>query len=149
MDWSYKREERQFDVIPEGPHRIRIAAADKVKSQKGKDMLALQFDVSGSSQTLYHYIVFLPERPEITNRNLTQFFDSFRGIADGDFNTQNWIGQVGACVVKHEDYNGQKQARVQYFINGKRQDTLPAWQEGRPATTGFVPVGEVDVNVPF
>lgn len=152
MDWTYKREERQFDVIPEGAHRIRIASAEKVKSQNGRDMIAFQFDVSGSTQTLYHYIVFLPDRPEITNRQLTQFFDSFKDIPDGDFNTQNWVGKVGACMVKHEEYNGQTKARVQYFISGKRQDELPAWQEGRAVTgaNGFVPVdSNIDVNVPF
>ena len=150
MAWDYKREERQFDVIPEGAHRIRIAAADKVQSRSGKDMLAFQFDVSGSTQTLYHYIVFLPDRPEITNRQLTQFFDSFKGIKDGDFNTQNWIGQVGACMVKHEEYNGNTQPRVHYFISDKKQDELPPWQEGKPATTGFVAVDpNIDVNVPF
>lgn len=151
MDWTYKREERQFDVIPEGAHRIRIASAEKVKSQNGRDMIAFQFDVSGSTQTLYHYIVFLQDRPEITNRQLTQFFDSFKDIPDGDFNTQNWIGKVGACMVKHEEYNGQTKARVQYFISGRRQDELPAWQEGKTVTaTGFVPVDtNIDVNVPF
>lgn len=152
MAWDYKREERQFDVIPEGAHRIRIASAEKVQSRSGRNMLAFQFDVSGSTQTLYHYIVFLPDRPEITNRQLTQFFDSFKGIKDGDFNTQNWIGQVGACMVKHEDYNGQTQARVRYFISGKKQDELPAWQEGKTVTNaaGFVAVNpNVDVDVPF
>lgn len=149
MAWEYKREERQFDVISEGPHRIRIASAEKVQSRSGRDMLAFQFDVSGSSQTLYHYIVFLNDRPEITNRQLTQFFDSFSGIKDGDFNTQNWIGQTGACVVRHEEYNGNTQPRVHYFISGKKQNDLPAWQEGKPATTGFVPVGETDVDIPF
>lgn len=151
MAWNYQREEQQFDVIPEGAHRIRIASAEKVQSRSGRDMLAFQFDVSGSTQTLYHYIVFLPDRPEITNRQLTQFFDSFKGIKDGDFNTQNWVGQVGACVVKHEDYEGQKQAKVRYFISGKKQDDLPPWQEGRAVTSaGFVPVDQnIDVDVPF
>lgn len=152
MAWNYQREERQFDVIPEGAHRIRIESAEKVQSKSGRDMLAFQFAVSGSTQTLYHYIVFLQDRPEITNRQLTQFFDSFKGIKDGDFDTRNWIGQVGACVVKHEEYNGQTQARVHYFISGKKQDELPAWQEGRAVTaaTGFVPVDtNIDVDVPF
>lgn len=149
MDWSYQREERQFDVIPEGAHRIRIASAEKVQSRSGKDMLAFQFDVSGSTQTLYHYIVFLPDRPEITNRQLTQFFDSFKGIKDGDFNTNNWIGQTGACVVRHEEYDGKTQARVHYFLNAKRQEELPPWQEGKPATSGFTAVGEYDVDMPF
>ena len=76
MAWSYKREERSgFTPIAEGDYRIRIRSADKAVSKSGRDMLALQFDVSGSNQILYHYIVFLDDRPEITNRMLTQFFD--------------------------------------------------------------------------
>lgn len=132
MAWSYKREEGQFSIIPEGNYRIRIRDAEKAVSKKGRDMLTLQFDVSGRNEILYHYIVFLDDKPEITNRNLTQFFDAFPGIQDGDFNLRNWIGKVGACKIKHEesDYNGgTTQARVHYFIAANKQDSLPAWQE--------------------
>ena len=132
MAWSYKREERQFPIIPEGEYRIRIREANKAVSKKGRDMLALQFDVSGRNEILYHYIVFLDDKPEITNRQLTQFFDSFKDIADGDFNLRNWIGKVGACKIKHEetDYNGgSTQARIHYFIEAGKQGTLPQWKE--------------------
>lgn len=159
MAWDYNREERTFETdITEGKHRIRIASAEKAVSKSGKDMLALQFEVSGCTSILYHYIVFLPDRPEITNRSLTQFFDSFKDIPDGEFDTAKWIGKVGACMVKHEEYNGNKTARVHYFISADKQDDLPAWQSASgiatPTTTadGFVnpePMPWDDMDVPF
>lgn len=141
MAWDYKREEQKFEIIPEGNHRIRIASVEKAVSKTGKDMLAFQFDVSGYPSKLYHYIV---AGTPYTNRNLTQFFDSFKGIADGDFSMDNWIGQVGACNVVHEEYNGEARPRIRYFIAANRQDSLPAWKEGKSAV-GFAPVGDVDV----
>ena len=129
MAWQYRREEHKFEVIPEGQYRIRIKSADKAISSKGNDMLALQFEVSGSPQILYHYIVFLDDRPEITNRMLTQFFDSFKDIPEGDFNMTNWIGKVGACKIKHEEYNGNTQAKIHYFIRADKQSDLPPWKE--------------------
>lgn len=127
--WQYKREEQVFEPIPEGAHRIRIKSADKAVSSSGNDMIAFQFEVSGYNSLLYHYIVFLDDKPEITNRNLTQFFDSFKDIPDGDFNMANWIGKVGACVVKHDEYNGQKNAKVRYFLKAEKQADLPQWKE--------------------
>ena len=108
MAWEFQREEgRGFETkIPEGTHRVRINSADKAVSKKGSDMLVLKLDVSGYSETLYHYIVFMADRPEITNRNLTQLFDSFKDIKEGDLDMRNWIGKIGACAVKHETYNG-------------------------------------------
>lgn len=131
MAWQYQREENSTFTthIPEGRHRIRIKSAEKAVSKSGNDMLALQFDVSGYNASLYHYIVFLQDKPEITNRNLTQFFDSFKDIPDGDFDTSHWIGKVGACTVKHEEYNDNVNAKVGYFISADKQDDLPAWIE--------------------
>ena len=135
--WNFEREEQQFEIIPEGAYRIRIKSAEKAVSKTGKDMLALQFDVSGQTRILYHYIVFLPDRPEITNRNLTQFFDSFAGIKEGDFDTSHWVGQVGACRVKHEDYNDSLTERIKYFIPYSKQGELPEWQEAGQKTPAY------------
>jgi hypothetical protein len=137
MGWSYKREARQFPVLPEGDYRIRVRSVEKVKSKKSnRDMLAFQFDVSGRNEILFHHIVFMEDRPEMTNRMLTQFFDSFKDIPEGDFNLANWVGKVGACKVKHEesDYNGGSiQARIHFFISADKAANLPPWSE--PAGT--------------
>lgn len=150
MAWEYKRDESTgFKPIPEGAHRIRIESAEKAQSKTGKDMLTLKFQVSGYNSRLFHYIVFLPDRPEITNRNLTQFFDAFPGIKEGNFNTQTWPGQVGACVVKHEDYNGSPSAKVRYFIHKDKQGNLPPWKEPENGSEAMMGASSVpDVNVP-
>ena len=124
MEWNYQREESTFEEIPVGEHRVRIADAEKAISKNGNDMLVLTLDVSGYKSRLWHYVVFMPDHPEITNRNLTAIFDSF-GIADGDFNLANWKGKVGACVTKQDDFG----TKVRYFLSRKKQESLPPWQE--------------------
>jgi hypothetical protein len=148
MSWTYQREENNFKPIPEGDHRIRIAKAEKKQSQTGKDMLALEFEVSGYKGKIFHNIVFLPDRPEITNRNLTQFFDSFKDIAEGNFNLSSYVGKVGACHVKHEEYNGNTQARVQWFIHKDKQGNLPPWKEPEGGSNETLGAGQPNVNVP-
>lgn len=146
MAWDYQREEQHFEPLPEGRYRIRVKSVEKAMSSKGNDMLVFQFDVSGSNKVIYYYLVFMADRPEITNGKLTQFFDSFKDIADGDFNTANWVGKVGACMIKHEDYQGEKRERISYFIKADKQSDLPPWKEGGTRGTGFAPS---PYDVPF
>ena len=129
MEWNYQREESTFEEIPVGEHRVRIADAEKAISKNGNDMLVLTLDVSGYKSRLWHYVVFMPDHPEITNRNLTSIFDSF-GIADGDFNLANWKGKVGACVTKQDNFG----TKVRYFLSKKKQEGLPPWKE--PSESG-------------
>jgi len=129
MEWNYQREETERKIVPEGNHRIRIKSAEKAISRNGNEMLALVFTISGYNQPLFHYITFMKDQPEITNRKLTALFDSFKDIKEGDCNTENWIGKVGACHIKHEEYNGEKTIRLHYFLRAEEQGSLPAWQE--------------------
>lgn len=151
MSWQYEREEQKFNIVPEGAHRIRVKSAEKAVSKNGNDMLVLQFEVSGYTSLLFHYIVFLDDRPEITNRMLTQFFDAFPTIPEGDFNMNNWVGKVGACIVKHEEYQGQASAKIRYFLRKEKQDGLPPWKEPNGLTTdkdGYIEAPS-DLDIPF
>ena len=145
--WDFKREEQHFEPLPEGRYRVRIKQADKATSKNGNDMLVLQLEVSGTKRILYNYIVFMLDRPEITNRLLTQFFDSFAGIEEGDFNMTHWIGQVGAATVKHQEYQGEIRERIGYFIPKDKQDDLPPWKEPEGGVTvqGFSQVADDDI----
>lgn len=150
-DWKFERVESAFEEVPVGEHRVRIKAAEKMVSQSsGRDMIKLQLEVSGQKSSIFHYIVFLEDRPEITNRNLTQLFDSF-GIEDGNFTVANWVGKAGACMVKHDE---EGRAKVQYFINKKKQESLPPWRDanatgggnGQPSGGGKMFSGTTPVN---
>ena len=145
MDWKFQREEQQFQELAEGKYRIRIKSAEKAISSKGNDMLAFQFEVSGSNKILYHYITFLNDKPEITNRMLTAFFDSFTDIPEGDFNTSNWTGKVGACMVKHDE---DGRAKISYFIKKDKQGELPPWKNPDGTSVdpnGFMPISDDDI----
>lgn len=147
MDWKYERTETEFQKIPVGKYRCRIEEAEVCTSKAGNDMIKLTIAVSGQSRKIWDYIVFMPDNAEITNRKLTALFDSF-GIEEGNFDCQTWVGKVGACMVKWDENEYEK---VNYYINKKGQETLPAWVE--PATDGtstkseFTPV--TDDDIPF
>jgi hypothetical protein len=134
---------KSFELIPVGDHRVRIETVDEQTSKSGNDMLKLTLSVSGYGSKLFHYIVLMPDKPEITNQSLGSVFDSF-GITPGDMNFYGWQGHVGAARVKHEQYDGKPQAKIAYFLLRSKQGDLPPWQE-----KGDKNFTSVRVNVPF
>ncbi len=152
--------EKSFEVIPVGDHRVRIEYASEETSKKGYDMIKLELAVSGYASKLFYYVVFMPERPDITDQNLGKLWDSF-GLEPGNLNSQSWVGKVGACKVKHETYEGKAQARASYFILRSKQGDLPPWQEKGKAQPpkaqafrdSYQPTGTDDdgeeANIPF
>ena len=148
-DWKYERVEKKFDVLPVGKYRIRIKNAEKaISKNSGNDMLVMTFEVSGSDQTLMYYIPFLAESPEVTNRMLTQMFDCF-DIEDNNFNLASWIGKVGACQTKLEDYDGTPRAKVSFLIHKNKQVDLPPWQDGAEKKPSLTQVQTQQDDLPF
>ena len=149
MAWQFKREETEYKELPEGLYRIMIVGAEMAVSKGGNDMLVLKFQVSGTQRNLWNYIVFLDDRPEITNRMLTQFFDSF-GIEDGNFDLNSYLGKIGGCKVKHEvGTDGVTRAKIHYFISRKKQQELPPWSGDAPKFDAVpAPADDAD-DLPF
>lgn len=152
IQWNFNEndyQEQNFGPIPVGDHRVRIASVEEKQSQNGNDMLVLTLDVSGHSGSLWFYLVFMPNNPQITNQRLGQIYDSF-GITPGNMNFTSWVGKVGGARVKHEQYNGETSPKVNYFLSRSKVDTLPAWQDtpGKASVTGGVPTVDTD-ELPF
>lgn len=131
MEWTFNAddyEEKDFTVLPVGDYRVRIKEVERSTSKNsGNEMIKLTLEVSGSNSLLWNYIVFMTNAPQKTNQMLGVFFNSF-GMAP-DMDEQHWIGKVGAARVKHEEYNGEMQAKIAYFLTRKKQETMPAWVE--------------------
>lgn len=141
MAWQFKRTEQQFDQIPVGDHRVIIDSAEQAVSKNGNDMLVIKLKVSGYNSMLWHYIVFMDNKPEITNQKLTQFFDSF-GIEDGNFNLASYAGKAGAVHVKIDE---QGYSKVAWFIHKNKQDKLPPWKgDATPSQPQATPVETPD-----
>lgn len=159
ISWNFNADdykENDFAPIPVGDHRVRIANAEELTSKNGNDMVKLTLDVSGHSGSLWFYLVFMPDNPQMTNQRLGQIFNSF-GIPQNDMNCQNWIGKVGGARIKHEQYNGEASAKVNYFLSREKVDKLPAWVDapGKASVTGggnYAPKYEeikTDDDLPF
>lgn len=146
INWHFdstQYEENNFQPIPVGDHRVRIASAEEQTSSTGKQMIKLVLEVSGHGSTLWHYIVFMPDNPQITNQRLGELWNSF-GIPQGNFNLASWAGKVGAARVKHETHEGNVRPKVSYFLARNKQDKLPPWKEsGSASATAYDPMDEL------
>ena len=143
IQWNFDNSqytEVSFKPIPVGEHRVRIAQAEEGVSQAGNQMIKLMLEVSGHNGKIFHNVVFMQDNQQLTNQKLGELFNSF-DIQPGNFNLNTWVGKVGAAKVKQDIYNGEPQAKVAYFINKDRQNSLPAWVEpsNKAAVTGQAP----------
>lgn len=149
FDWNYEETKSDFEPeqIPNGDYRLVIRGAEKAMSKdiiKPKKMIKLKLGVSGYAKSLYHYIVFLPDNREVTNRNLTNFFRSF-GIEGGNFNLDSYLGKEGAGRIEI-DSNGYE--KVKYFLEGNMKDRLPAFAPPAKKAKVEKPKQEED-DIPF
>lgn len=150
FDWNYEETKSDFESeqIPNGDYRMIIRGAEKAMSKdiiKPKKMIKLKLGVSGYAKSIYHYIVFLPDNREVTNRNLTNFFRSF-GIQGGNFNLDSYLGKEGAGRIEI-DSNGYE--KVKYFLEGNMKDRLPAFAPPAKKAKVEKPKQELEDDIPF
>ncbi len=127
-NWNFNPEEfneRNFTIIPEGDHRVKVEKVEAKTFKNGLDGFEITLEVYGRNSKLWHYIMLDPSDTRKTNQNIGSFFNSF-GI--GDFNLANyssWVGKVGAVRVRHRDYQGEPKATVAFCLGRSQQDRLP------------------------
>ncbi len=127
---SYQREEQERESAVVGKHRVVITEAGEAvtgpnSKNPGTPMIVIKLRPSGRHFTVTHRIV----KNDYFNRNMTQFFDAFPEITEGDFNFIGWVGAEGAAMFK-EDSNGYTQ--VSYFLSPERAADLPAFEGQKP-----------------
>lgn len=125
-NWKFK-EENGVVNLPEGDYPLEIGKATKEVSKTGKEMLHLSLFVLDSTnavlRTLHHYIVFLPDRPEITNRNLTQLFKAFGLDSNSYTKLSEYNGKKGVGHIYTDESGFNK---IKYFVvdSSKREQIL-------------------------
>jgi hypothetical protein len=155
-NWTYdpsQYEEKSFQIIPVGDYRARIADVVEKTFSSGNGGYEITLDINGYNSKVWFYLVLDASNPQQTNQRIGDFFNSF-GITNPAMGTgKQWIGSVGAVRIKHDEYQGNTNAKVAYCINRSRQDKLPAWKQNgamptNTATSEFVNV-EVPGDLPF
>lgn len=143
--------EKSFQIIPVGDYRARIADVVEKKFKSGNEGYEITLDINGYNSKMWFYLVLDPQNVAQTNQRIGDFFNSF-GITGTAMGTgKQWIGSVGAVRVKHEQYNGENQAKVAYCISRDRQDKLEPWKNTGTAKAPVQAAQEVEIpdNLPF
>ena len=123
---DYQREEREESAKVTGRLRCVIVDVEETESKtSGLPMIIVSVRPSGTVFKVKSYIV----KNEHFNRNMTQFFDAFPEIVDGNFNFIEWIGCEGAAMFDLDDRGYMK---VKYWIDAVRAEILPPFEGEKP-----------------
>lgn len=145
MDWNFAREEsnRNKDT---GIRRCVITDVEARKSQAGNDMIVVTVRPSGSTANVCAYMV----KNQYFNRNMTDFYDAFTTIPEGNFEFASWIGAEGAAYFVPDDRNPMY-LKVKFFVTPDKAKDLPPFVGERPVQqeiTTFEPVDDAS-GIPF
>ncbi len=151
-NWTFNPNEyteRNFTIIPEGDHRVRVENVEAKTFRNGLDGFEITFEVYGRNSKLWHYIMLDPGDTRKTNQCIGSFFNSF-GITDHDLSRySNWVGKVGAVRVKHRDYQGEPKATVAFCLDHTRQDKFPCFGEDIKINTNIPQMPPPPVKKPM
>ena len=142
-NWTFNSNDytaREFALIPEGDHRVRITKVVEKVFNSGNEGFEITLNVNGHNSKLWYYLILDPMDRQRTNQRLGMFFDSF-SITNYDLsNYDRWVGKDGAVRVRHGAYKGTTTAQVAFCLGRSQQDRLPKWQDDN----NYVPDGTYD-----
>lgn len=152
-NWNYdpsQYKENDFQIIPVGDYRARIADVVEKKFSSGNEGYEITLEINGYASKMWFYLVLDASDPAKTNQRIGDFFNSFNITNPALGTGKQWVGAVGAVRVKHEEYNGENRAKVAYCLARNRQDKLAAWKNtGSAAPAAAVPQVEIPTSLPF
>ena len=98
-NWTFdpsQYQERNFNIIPVGDYRLRIADVTEKVFKSGNSGYEITMDVSGQNAKVWYYLVLDASNPAQTNQRIGEFFDSFGIQATAMGSGKQWVGAVGA-----------------------------------------------------
>lgn len=146
--WDDYKRDASIAEVKTGLRRCVIVNAEEtvtgpMSKVPGTPMIVVTVRPSGSKANVKTYIV----KNERFNKNMTNFFDAFPAIGDGNFKMLEWIGAEGAA-----DFGTDKKGylEVKWFVSPKQAEKLPPFEGEKPEKQEVTVLGEeVDEDFPF
>ena len=149
-DWGYTRDDGKREAKT-GILRCVITNAEAaVSKSSGRDMIVVTVRPSGCDFTVKNYIV----KNERFNKNMTDFYEAFPQIPEGNFDFLSWVGAEGAANFG-EDEKGY--TKVKWFVSAEKAQNLPPFEGKKPEKQEVTSLGggesfevvENDGDLPF
>jgi hypothetical protein len=152
MGFTYTGENVQehptFKIPPVGDYTVQIIKGEEKISKSGKNMIALTVKIQHPEyrNEMFDYIV----EGEYAQQRIHDILTSCgvvlqKGMA---VTPQTFVNRTGKVRIKHEEYNGETQLRINYW---KKADN-PAPAPSRGVDPSFNPANNNNVNpdgIPF
>lgn len=142
-NWEYKRDESRSAPVTGIQRCCIIAAEETISKTSGKPMIIVTVKPSGSNAKVKNYIV----KNEYFNRNMTQFFDAFPSVGEGNFNLFTWVGALGAA---NFGLDADGYLKVKWFVSPANAEHLPPFEGEKPIKQDVATLDEEDDDeLPF
>ena len=143
-NWDYTRDESRPDIKTGVQRCVIVGAEESVSKKTGNPMIVVTVKPSGNNFKVKAYLV----KNERWNKTMTEFFDAFPEIEDGNFDLLSWVGALGAANFG-TDENGY--LKVKWFVAPDKAKDLPDFVGDKPekqTVTSLDDDGEGD-ELPF
>lgn len=113
MQQYFKHEVECFDLLPEGTYDFLTKDAGAAESKAGKPMLKLSLLIQAGKDK------FSIKDSLAAPFKFKQFWDAVgmpEKYSSGNNLISDYNNKVGKCKIKHEEYNGQVSAKVNFYI---------------------------------
>ena len=146
-NWDdFQREDREESAKVTGRLRCVIVEAEETTSKaSGLPMIVVTVKPSGCNFKVKNYIV----KNENFNRNMTDFFDTFPSIGEGNFDFLTWVGAMGAANFG-EDERGY--LKIKWWVTADKANSLPPFEGDIPEQQSVSTLEELegdDGDLPF
>lgn len=122
---NYKRDESGKNPLTGKMRCVIVSAEETVSKSSGLPMIVVSVRPSGCDFSVKTYIV----NNDNFNKNMTQFFDAFPEIGDGNFEFLTWIGAEGAANFGEDD-NGY--LKIKRWVYPEQAESLPPFEGKKP-----------------
>jgi len=121
-------EDKEFELLPEGEHIVKVEAVTEKQSKSGNDMIEFELKSIPEGQLLWLYALNTGNNRWMLKKVIQAITGVKQPHGDVSIDIDDLIGRRMKVVVEHELYNGQLKAKVKDVIvqeeNSPGQTTL-------------------------
>jgi len=109
-------EDREFELLPEGEHVVRVEAVSQGLSKSGNEMVTFELKSIPEGQLLWHYCLNVGENRWMLKKTIQSIIGVKQPSGPIDIAIDDLVGRKFKVIICHEVYQGKKNAKVKDVV---------------------------------